>query len=79
MGWPKIVEKARHSCYDQMAWVENGERHEGRVTVENLERALAAIGEDGRFTIYQARTGTAYGIPRWHAETYLANAKAGYL
>ncbi len=75
MPYPKIVVTARHSCYDQMAWREGDERHEGRVTVENLERALAAIGTDGRFTVYQARTGTPHSINQAVGQTWLANAK----
>lgn len=72
-------EKAKHSCYDQIVWIDSaGVRREGRVTAETVKAALLASGTKGRFTVYSAH-GRGGHIVNWQIGiNYLANLKRGF-
>lgn len=74
-----MADVARHSRYDYMTYLDrDGQRHEGRVSVDLMRSAMLALGTRCCFTIYAARTGTAHLVTWPLAVTMLANLKRGW-
>lgn len=70
--------KYSHKCW--IVWRENDQSIAAPATPATLERAIAAVGPEGRFSGYSRSTGQgnilrASGV----AQAWLANARAGYL
>ena len=76
MGAREIAKKSR---YDQLAYRDrSGSRVEAGVTASHIKAALLAVGTQGHFTVYSARTGSAHLI-RWKVGlAYLANLRRGH-
>ncbi len=73
-----VRSRARHSCYDQMVWRDGETFREGRVTAENVKRALLAVGTRGHFSVYSARSDVAHRIGWRVGVAYLANLRRGF-
>lgn len=72
-------ERARYSKYDQLAYMDRaGVRREGRVTEESVKAALLAVGTQGRFVVYSARTGVGHSITWPLGIAYFRNLQKGW-
>lgn len=68
---------ARQGHRDWLCWMDrNGNRFAARCTAANLKAAMLATGTQGRFTRYEASTGTALSSSSWSVATiWLKNQK----
>jgi len=71
------MSKFGHKCW--IVWTENGKSMAAPATAESLERAIAAVGPNGKFSGYMRSTGQGNILGPGVAAAWLSNAKAGFL